>query len=436
MSAELVTVRPVAPSRICILVRVCLCLAVFLVCPRILRAEQITSGTSTSIPPPDLSPVRPLVASRVGGADRVRLFTQPVDVGLVGFQTGNLIVSPNLNESITYDSNVLGTVNNAQHDFVLNHSSVTEARYTPNSDFTIDANYSVGWHDYIDNVARDYLSQNGRVTFARTHMGLPGLTLGFLGDYQQTGNSGVFERDTVAFSKVQAFNESPSISYEVNRFSMLLNYNYTTVDYFGRVNAGNDYTTSEETGLLSYRFTRVIGGFISFSNKDFRIFNRQNADFDTDQFRVGAQGQYRKFSFSLSMGESLLHYADLKGKDRADPGASLEVSYILNHIATFTLSGSHLFTAGALEPGSTDNSIGASVSLQPARHHKVDLLANYLDENRTDGLDRRTLRYGVTYTWQLTRHLTFTGDASTVERTTASQRVVARTATIGLNLGF
>jgi len=403
-------------------------------------AEVVNAPAKVVTTGPEIEPVNALESPRQGFAERVSLFPEK-EPTVTWLKFGNLLLSPTYSQSAMYDDNVVGqTADKQKQDFQLNYSPRLALRYGPTRDFTFEGAYSFGWHDYASHVAPHYLTHDGQGTLNWSRVGVDGLSLRFDGSYQQTGNTGVLEKDFVAFNRLHAYDFGPTLAYRLSKLAVVLSYLYSATHYFQHRNVVNDFASTAATALLSYRLTeRGLAAFATYSEKPTQT-ARSPGDFHTQEARAGLQGTYRRLEFSFAVGANSVSYAEPSLSAKTRPGASAGLRYVPNRVISCGLSADHAFVTGALTGTSTNTVINGVVVLDPTMADRITLTTSWQDES-FETLRRDTLVYDVRYNRALTRNMKLLAQVrrtaqDTAQEQTPRQDVKITTAMIGLTFGF
>ena len=107
-----------------------------------------------------------------------------------GIRAGDLTLNPSFAVTYEYTDNALASrARDAERDFVLSAEPGLALRYVPGPDVEIDGGYRLGWNNYLDDIARDYLEHGALLNVRWRHAGTRGLTVGLSDIYSEASSS-------------------------------------------------------------------------------------------------------------------------------------------------------------------------------------------------------------------------------------------------------
>jgi hypothetical protein len=269
--------------------------------------------------------------------------------------------------------------------------------------------------------------------------GLEGLTFYFGAGYHQGAYQGVLEEDFLNFERLQSYTFGPSISYELNRLKALINFQYTSLDYFSRVDEIEDYDQKKGSAFFTYQLTeKGLAAFAGYTLTDSTRPNASNSDYYTQEETVGVQGSFRKFNFKLGFEESMIHAANSRPANNSGPGGLASLTYTPNDLLVFNCGASYLKVVGPLEGSSNNAALNAGLLMKVSPSQQVNLFSDWLHEDyiATD-VTLKTLHFGFNYNWQALRRLKISAGFEDFLRTYSNApEVRVKTGTLNFTLQF
>lgn len=356
-----------------------------------------------------------------------------------GFKTGHLTFSPCLACDLTYTDNVNRTARQTQEDLLAEYAPSFDLRLQPDEAVSLSTAYEFGWHDYLKDNARDYLSHRASGELQLRNLWAEGLGLAFSNQYQQSGNTSALENQILAFTRYHSNQAFAKAQYEFNRFTVSGKYTYGLTDYFARANAGSDYHTHSGTleGSYSILPEKRLNLFGSYSLLRTLRSISDTSDFDTHTALVGVRGAYSKLGYSVGAGYSS---ASFLHRDREDNGPSFEASlaYAPHRRLHAAVAASRRFVAGVQTGITTDTNLKATLSLLLTERGKLVFDYTRNDSRYLNGPQQLSLAYTGSFEYKVTRFAVATIGYTRTERevSTGAGGFVINDAHLGFRLAW
>jgi hypothetical protein len=332
-----------------------------------------------------------------------------------GFNWGHLKLLPTFTYDLTYTDNSTRSPVSPQQDLVSEYGTGIELNLKPSETRQFMLKYDFGWHDYLQNTARDYASHRATTETRVRNILVEGLEFLLTDTYAQTVNQNALEREVLFFSRYDTDTAAFRTQYEYNRFAISGRYAYSFVDYFARRNSTQDYQT--HTGELEASYALLPRRTILFGN--YSVVSMLRAipveDFTTQTWLAGIRGTYSRLDYSLSAGYRRVEFTPVHQSD-GGPVTTLKLAYAPHTRLGATLEVSRQFVEGVLTGTSTDTIVNASVMVALTRRGK--LTAGYVrnDSEHKNGLRDVTLAYNAAFEYKLTRFASATWGFTRSER--------------------
>jgi hypothetical protein len=332
-----------------------------------------------------------------------------------GISWGHLKFYPAFNYDLTYTDNATRVDKARTEDFLQEYTPAVDLRFSPQELMSFTFAYEFGWHDYLKDAAKDYLSHKSMTEGSVKNIFVEGLTLSFGNAYYQSGNTNALENLLVSFTRYQTNSAYTKAEYHFNRFTIGGKYTYGIVDYFARINRDSDYQshTAELAGAYSFIPTRLnLIGSYQFSRA---VRTVPGEDFDTHTLLVGAQGMYRKLTFSAGFGYTVAQFVEREERDEG-PAFNARLVYTPHSRITASLEASRRFAAAVQTGVTTETDLKASLSLQLMRRGKLTLDYTRNDSQRSNDVSQLSFAYSGVFEYKLTRFATATAGFTHDER--------------------
>lgn len=333
-----------------------------------------------------------------------------------GFKTGHLACFPALSYDLTYTDNATRVTRHAQQDFLSEYAGCLSPRFQPDENVTLSASYEFGWHDYVRNTAKHYLSHRASGEFRVTNAFIEGLSFSAGDSYLQTGNTSALENQILAFTRYDTNTAFAKTQYEFNRFSVSGKYAYSLTDYFRRADASSDDHTNSGEVEGAYKFLPgrlSIFGTYNFTRTAFDIVPLQ--DFDTHTVMVGVRGTYSKLDYAVSAGYSAALNVNRHGENNG-PAFEAALAYAPHKRLLTSVVASRRFVAGVLTGISTDTNLKAAVTVRLTRRGRLSFDYTRNDSRYLIGSTQLSLAYTTSLEYKLTRYAAATVSYARTER--------------------
>lgn len=337
-----------------------------------------------------------------------------------GFKSGHLSLLPALAYDLTYSDNAARASRQRKADWLSEYTPSLAMQLKPDEAISTSVLYEFGWHDYVRDVARDYLSHRAVADFRATNLFVEGLSLSAGDTYLQSGNSSALDNQLLAFTRYHTNQAWEKLQYEFNRFTISGKYSYGLVDYFARVDTGSDYHS--HSGELEGTYSFVPKRFTLFGTYNLTRYLRDvtdTADFDAHTLQVGVRGTYAKLDYAVSVGAGSAVYLH---QDREDHGPVFEakLSYAPHRRLLATVTASRRFNAAVLTGVTTDTNVKAGLAVLLTSRGKLAFDYTRNDSHFIMGFDELSLAYSAAFEYKLTRYATGTISYTRTERDISS----------------
>lgn len=355
-----------------------------------------------------------------------------------GLRFGRWILHPEETERLTYDDNVLGRPEGSKlSDVLVDHAPGLSLFYKNGRNFKFEASYAFGWHDYLDDTARDYLTQNAHVYAEWSNVGIHGLTVAFRDGYNQTGNTQVLEDEFKSFSRVQGNQTAVDVSYHSGRITVGSGYRFSITDYFGRGDSLGDYFQHDVPFVISYNLSRTLVPYLNYAFKAIRHIHNDARDFDTHSVALGVRTTvFRKFTFDASVGNNRsISFAPYDSND----GPALKVGLQYRHSARIQayMNASRYYFAAERTGSSTVAEFEIGGDFRPLRNFSIDTSVLWRNESRQSGTEQITLTMQSTFNYRIKKYLEATAGYNRSERSGNQIRdVTINQGTVGIRFRF
>jgi len=344
----------------------------------------------------------------------------PSSFGPRGFKSGHLTLLPALAYDLTYSDNAARANRQRKADWLSEYTPSLAMQLKPDEAISTSVLYEFGWHDYVRDVARDYLSHHAVADFRAGNLFVEGLSLSAGDTYLQSGNSSALDNQLLAFTRYNTNQAWGKLQYEFSRFTISGKYTYGLTDYFARVDAGNDYQThgGELEGAYSFVPKRlVLFGSYGMLRTLYRTTNIE--DFDTHTLLAGVRGTYSKLDYSVSVGAvsaPLLH----QDIEHHGPTFEAKLSYAPHRRLLAAVTASRRFVAGVHTGVTTDTDLNAGVSVVLTQRGKLAFDYTRNNSHAITGFEQLSLAYSAAFEYKLTRYATGTISYTRTERDVSS----------------
>ncbi|MCW8132585.1 MAG: outer membrane beta-barrel protein [Planctomycetota bacterium] len=348
------------------------------------------------------SPQIPYIPPLQTRAPRQQAFGEEPD----GIRMGRWTLHPMMTERLTYDDNVNGADETRQiHDFISEHAPGIGVNYMRGRNFKARGSYTFGWHDYLDDTQRDYLTHDATVEAEWSNAGVRGLTILVRQSYNQTGNTQVLEDEFLSFTRVQGYSSAINLGYVRGRISVATGYELAFTDYFGRTATLNDYHAHSIPIVFSYKLSQRLVPYLTYNYTANRFQHRDGIDFDTHIIKGGIRATLtRKFSVDVSAGNSrAIAIEPYDSNDGQTYNFNLEYRHSSRIMAR--LSASHGFSAGVRTGSATNTEFEIGGDFKLTRQFNISTSGMWRTEDRDSGLQQSTLTAQVGFFYHIKKFL-------------------------------
>jgi len=332
-----------------------------------------------------------------------------------GLNWGHLKIYPSLAYDLTYTDNSTRSKDRRDEDFLQEYTPGIELRFSPQELMQLTFAYEFGWHDYLKDTAKDYLSHKSITEGSVKNIFVEGLTLSFGNAYLQSGNTSALENLLVAFSRYETNSAYTKAEYHFNRFTLGGKCTYGLVDYFARAEHPQDYQahSAELAGAYSFIPTRLnlIGSY----NFTRTLRTVPGEDFDTHTLLVGIQGAYSKLAFSAGGGWTVAQFVERDERDEG-PAFNAKLAYTPHTRLTMSLEASRRFAAAVQTGITTETDVKFSLAVQLMRRGRLTLDYTRNDSQRTNNIDQLSFAYSGAFEYKLARFAAATAGFTHDER--------------------
>jgi len=338
----------------------------------------------------------------------------------LGINFGHLKLLPQVDYTLTYTDNAVRAQKNRRADFLSDSVPSVSLNFKPDELVTLDISYAFGWHDYLRDVARDYLSHNASGNLKVHNLFVEGFDLRFAEQYTQTANSDALLNNFVAFTRYETNQPSLHAAYTYNRFTISAAYTQFYTHYFARLDAPNNFTT--HTGALECAYAFQPERFVLFGSYAFSSTIKPNDpahDFITNTFTTGVRGVYSKLQYAVGTGLGMaeLVHTPIVGRSGArGPILNASISYQPQRRLQFALGAERRFFASPLSSFSTETNFSASTGIALTDKAKLILQYTRNESDRLDGLALISTAYRGNFELNLNSHAKLTFGAARTRR--------------------
>jgi len=357
---------------------------------------------------------------------------------LDGFRVGGVTLFPTYNTKLVYDDNVFGRTK-AQDpvpDLIYSNSPGMRMRYRPKHDLEVNVGYEFGWHDYLDDVARDYYSQSASGGFTWKNFFYKDFTIGVNNSYSQTAHTEVFDDEFSSFTRTQGNNLTVMTSYQRKRLGFNAAYTFGLTDYFGKSSTQGDYHTHNALAQVYYKVTDRLITTLDYTYEAYRLAHAHSGHFDTHSIMGSATTSLGKFKLSLAAGNKRAI-----ALDPYDSNDGLAVEFGLNYQANrrikLGIRGRRAFNTGILTGAAYITEFSGEIGYVIAKRVRLDGSYVWSRSDRFSGLLQDTAQFDARLTGQIAKRWTGHLNYTRIDRTTsASPDVSVNRVDISIQMRF
>jgi hypothetical protein len=324
-----------------------------------------------------------------------------------GLKIGNTTLYPTWLETLTYEDNLFGTSQKKQDDWSLYTQPGFGVTHRFNEKIDIGAYYKFGWHDYLDDKARDFLTHNADFSLNCKNIGVDGLSLNVHDTYAQTANTGVLNENFRAFTRQHQNTAGAIVSYELERITATASYDYTILDEFGR--NGNDYDYHHVNGMFSYKVNRKVRPYLKYEFYSYDFLTDRN-NYTAHKITGGVVWRpYEKYEFDWYLGNNrALAVATPNSND--GPVAGMQLNYYHSQQCRSYFRANYQYEVGVLTGGSNTTAVEAGTLYRIFPELSVGGKVSWTHEDRMSGEDYKTTQAGMLVRYNYKRQFWFFGE--------------------------
>lgn len=394
--------------------------------------EKIGGATAVRVERPELDYVYPL-RSR----ETIPYIVDYQPTGLEFF-AGRLKLFPRLETRLAYNDNIFGSGEGEERsDMLWQNRPGLDLTFAPDPSFQLRSYYIFGWNDYLDDVARDYLTHDAGASMTWRNLGVRGLDLNLRDQYSQSGNTAVLDNEYVSFTRLQENKAGPTVEYRRENLGFAVSYEYGIVDYFKATLQSSDYYTHAGKVLWWYEVMPNLVPYVRYDYKATRYRLDSGGDFDCHYLNAGVRANLgRKFNFDAFVGNhrgiSLDPYDSNDG-----PSAGIKLGYTPRLGYTVYFNSEYRFWQLVRTGGTRTLLLAAGGRFRVLPEFFVDGRVSWMQDDRMDGIQQRTLLYRAQFEYAIRRDLRAYAGCNRAERaTTGARDVIINEIFAGFNFRF
>lgn len=347
--------------------------------------------------------------------DSVNLATFPEPKGL---RFGALKIDPYFAFDSIYSDNSRQAAVQRTDDVLLQYAGGFGAAFRPHENLKVNLNYEFGWHDYVKDTAKDYLSHRAGFDATLNRVFVEGLSLSFSDQYLQTAGGNILENEIVQFTRYQSDRAAARAQYKFNRFKISGEYAYSFTDYFDQRTFGRSNFRTH-TGSLEAAWEwlpKRLEIFESFQIQRTLFDHAGTSDFDADTWLAGVRGSYSKLYYSVAVGyaSAVPVYVDgVKG----DGSYNANLGYVPHRRLMFDLAASRSFSAGVRTGDSLETNLTTSLKMVLTPAGKLTLSYTRNQSDRATSEQQISVAYSSVFDYKLTRNASLAARLTRYDRT-------------------
>jgi len=338
---------------------------------------------------------------------------------LDGIRVGGVTLFPTYSTRLVYDDNIFGRpkAQAPSQDLIYSNSPGLRLRYRPKRDLEVNAAYEFGWHNYLDDVARDYATQSASAGFTWKNFFYKDFTLGVSNAYSQTAHTEVFDDELRSFTRAQGNNLTVITSYQRKRLGYNAAYTFGLTDYFGKTSTAGDFHTHHVLAQVYYKVTDRLLTALDYNYDAFRPAHANRGHFDTHSMMGSATTHIGKFNLSLAAGNK--RAIALDPYDSND-GLSLEFSlgYQANRRIKVGFRGRRVFNAGILTGAAYVTEFSGDIGYVIFKRVRLDSSYIWSRSDRFSGLTQDTAQFDCRLSGQIAKRWSGHFNYTRLDRTT------------------
>ncbi|MFH0939950.1 MAG: outer membrane beta-barrel protein [Planctomycetota bacterium] len=337
-----------------------------------------------------------------------------------GIRSGKLVILPAMSYTLTYTDNSLRTSSHEQRDALQEFLPSLQVIFDRDGVASFNLTATSGWHDYLRDTAKDYLSHAMNAELGLNHIFADGLSFTLADQYLQSGNTSALDNEMIAFTRYQSNKSDFKTEYRFNRFAISGQYSFLLTDYFDRVNSAANYVTHSGTLEGSYELVperaRIFGSYKF--NRTLYLLTDTN-DFDSHELLTGMRGVYGKLTYTVGAG-----YAKsiaLRANQQNDgPIVSATLNYTPQRRLNFILNANRTFVAGISEGATMNTALNFNMRITLTQRGTLVLSAMLNNSAHANGESLTTILGSGNFEYKLSRHVWATVGFTHTEHTTTS----------------
>lgn len=334
-----------------------------------------------------------------------------------GIAFGKFSMHPYVSFDATETDNARRTKLHPKDDELLEYAAGLKTAFKPLECVKATLNYEFGWHDYVKDAARDYLSHNAETEIRVDRVGVQGLSLIFADAYLQTGSVNPLENEVVQFSRYHANRALAGAEYKFNRFKISGTGTDSFTHYFARTEAASDFITY--AGALEGSWQWLPGRLEIFENLQFQriLFDRvPTNNYDSSSALTGVRGKFSKLTYSVAFGYARV---DPRNGSVAHSGVGFNafINYMPHKRLAVDIISSRGFQAGVLTGSSVETNLSATLTLLLTRRGNLQCSYTRNNSDRLNNTQQLSVAYGTRFEYKLARNATLSTGFLRIERT-------------------
>ncbi len=329
----------------------------------------------------------------------------------------NWRIKPYLSFDETFSDNSQRKPTHKKEDVLLDSVGGFTATTRPNECFKTSLSYEFGWHDYLRDTERDFLSHRASFDASLERVGIEGLSLEFGDQYIQTTDNDVLNNEIVQFARNQTNRAFTHAQYRYNRLKFTGEYAYFLQDYFDREPGKSNFRT--HSGSLDGSWFWLPGRLEIFDSFQYQRTLYDHAaitDFDSVTELAGVRGSYSKLTYSAGFGYAMaapLFENGVKG----NPSFSIALGYAPHRRISFDLVATRGFVAGVRTGATLETDASAALKLLLTRRGTLELKYVRDQSDRFSGVHQLSVAYSARFEYKLTRNTALGATLTRYERT-------------------
>ena len=333
--------------------------------------------------------------------DAVQLDTFPESKGI---QFAHFKLNPYATEDSTYTDNPTRSEHNKMDDVLQEYAVGFNSAFRPHECVKLTLNYEFGWHDYMLNTARDYLSHQAGFNATLDRVGVRGLSLSFFEQYLQTANTSALENEIAQFSKYQTDRAGTRAVYNFNRFKISGEYAYALLSYYDRINRRSNFRTHTGSFESSWDWLpKRLEIFESFQLQR-TLFDRNGvADFDGYTLQAGVRGSYSRLTYSVATGYAFavpLYRAGTQG----DSSVTASIGYVPTRRLSFDVNMVRTFVPDVRTGATLETDLNAALKFVLTHRGRLALTYARNEADRLIGAQQISVAYSTRFDYKITRN--------------------------------